>query len=45
MELEKSTLNGFTGTYAMYCSVLLNFLARYLAEALLGILTKDNSFP
>lgn len=27
----------------MYCSVLLYFFARYLAEALLGILTKDSS--
>lgn len=27
----------------MYCSDLLYFLARYLAEALLGILTKDSS--
>lgn len=32
-------------TYDMYCSVLLNFLARYLADALLGILTKDISLP
>lgn len=30
-------------THAMYCSVLLYFLARYLAEALLGILTKESS--
>lgn len=33
------------GTYEMYCSDLLNFLARYLADALLGILTKESSFP
>lgn len=31
------------GTYLMYCSDLLYFFARYLAEALLGILTKDSS--
>lgn len=31
------------GPYLMYCSDLLYFLARYLAEALLGILTKDSS--
>lgn len=30
-------------TYLMYCSDLLYFFARYLAEALLGILTKDSS--
>lgn len=29
--------------HLMYCSDLLYFLARYLAEALLGILTKDSS--
>lgn len=33
------------GTHAMYCSVLLNFLARYLAEALLGIFTMESSLP
>ena len=32
-------------THAMYCSVLLNFLARYRAEALLGIFTMESSFP
>ena len=32
-------------TYPMYCSVLLNFLARYLADALLGILTMESSLP
>lgn len=32
-------------TYPIYCSVLLNFLARYLADALLGILTMDSSLP
>lgn len=32
-------------THAMYCSVLLNFLARYLAEALLGIFTMESSLP
>lgn len=31
--------------YPMYCSDLLNFLARYLADALLGILTMDSSLP
>lgn len=31
------------GTYLIYCSDLLYFFARYLAEALLGILTKDSS--
>lgn len=31
------------GPYLMYCSDLLYFFARYLAEALLGILTKDSS--
>lgn len=31
--------------YPMYCSDLLNFLARYFAEALLGILTMDSSLP
>lgn len=30
-------------SYLMYCSDLLYFFARYLAEALLGILTKDSS--
>lgn len=29
--------------YLIYCSDLLYFFARYLAEALLGILTKDSS--
>lgn len=29
--------------HLMYCSDLLYFFARYLAEALLGILTKDSS--
>lgn len=32
-------------THPIYCSVLLNFLARYLADALLGILTMDSSLP
>ena len=31
--------------YPMYCSDLLNFLAKYLADALLGILTMDSSLP
>lgn len=31
--------------YPMYCSDLLNFLARYLADALLGIFTMDSSLP
>lgn len=31
------------GPYLMYCSDLLYFFAKYLAEALLGILTKDSS--
>lgn len=30
-------------SYLIYCSDLLYFFARYLAEALLGILTKDSS--
>lgn len=31
--------------YPMYCSDLLYFLARYLAEALLGIFTMESSLP
>lgn len=38
-----SHVSCLVGTYLMYCSDLLYFFARYLAEALLGILTKDNS--
>lgn len=38
-------LRRLNDTHPIYCSVLLNFLARYLAEALLGILTMDSSLP
>lgn len=42
---EKKRVAAHAQTHAMYCSVLLNFLARYFADALLGILTKDISLP
>jgi len=42
---HKMTKNRAMMTHPMYCSVLLYFLARYLADALLGILTKDISLP
>lgn len=42
---EKEELTTIRNTYPIYCSVLLNFLARYLADALLGILTMDSSLP
>lgn len=48
-EREKMLISGelirLNNTHPIYCSVLLNFLARYLAEALLGILTMDSSLP
>lgn len=48
-EREKKLRSGelilLNDTHPIYCSVLLNFLARYLAEALLGILTMDSSLP
>lgn len=42
---KEQVINWITNTYPIYCSVLLNFLARYLADALLGILTMDSSLP
>lgn len=42
---KEDIINWVTNTYPIYCSVLLNFLARYLADALLGILTMDSSLP
>lgn len=44
-EVKKTGLLLPKYTYPIYCSVLLNFLARYLADALLGILTMDSSLP
>lgn len=48
-EKEKKRISGelilLNDTHPIYCSVLLYFLARYLAEALLGILTMDSSLP